>query len=165
MKRLATAIAILLLGTFSAFATPCAGIAGSMFGGFCIPFHALADPVTGLPLGTAANPLFVTGGSGGSSGPAAQGAPNAGGAAAWYVQWANQSVALSGSIPSGTNTIGAVTQSGWAVDDLRHGRGDAEWSVDCQSRRGIGCDRQRLGIELSGDAARVRDGSSAADRR
>ena len=121
MKRLAFALVALLLGTFSALAAPCAGIAGSMFGGFCIPFHALADPATGLPLGTAANPLFVTGGSGGSSGPAAQGAPNGGGAAAWYVQWANQSLAVSSlpSLPAGSNTIGAVNVLGGDTTALK----------------------------------------------
>lgn len=63
------------------------------------------------PVGTAANPLAVTAPAGAPiATTASQGAPNSGGTAAWWVQWAGQSVVVSSlpSLPAGSAIVGRV---------------------------------------------------------
>jgi hypothetical protein len=59
VKRLAFAVLLLFLGTAPGWAVTCAGVAGSVLGGFCVPYQILVDPQTGAALGSSANPLVV----------------------------------------------------------------------------------------------------------
>ena len=92
----------------------------------------------GMPIGTAANPLYVSGGIGGgggsggavTQGPAATDIP----ANRWPVvayQGGAWTFGLSGPIPAGSNVIGAVTQSGgpWTVSGTVAATQSGPWNV------------------------------------